>query len=75
MSETTLECLKARRRGNRGIVMKYIQEAKSLMETEDLDEKCRVRMGTLSEILKEKSAILKTLDEEIPATCPTDEIG
>ena len=74
MSEAALECLKAHRRGYRGVVMKYVQEAKSLMETEELDEKHRLRMGTLSELLKEKSTILKTLDEEILPTCPTNEI-
>ena len=74
MFEAALECLKARRRGHRGVVTKYVQEAKSLLEIEDLDEKRRLRMGTLSELLKEKSAVLKTLHEEILATCPTDEI-
>ena len=69
-----LERSKAYRKGHRGIVTKYVQEAKSLLETEDLDEKCQLRMGMLLELLKEKSAILKTLDEEILATCPTDEI-
>ena len=74
MSEAALERLKARRRGHRGVVMKYVQEAKSLLETEDLNEKRRLRMDMLSELLKEKSAILKTLNEEILATCLTDEI-
>ena len=74
MSEAALERLKARRRGHRGVITKYVQEAKSLQEIEDLDEKRRLGMGTLSELLKEKSAVLKTLDEEILATCPTNEI-
>lgn len=52
--------------------MKYIQKTKSLLETEDLDEKCSLRMGTLSELLKDNSTILKALDKEILAICPTN---
>ena len=51
MSAAALECLKACRRGHRSIVTKYVQEAKSLLETEDLDEKHRLRMGTLLELI------------------------
>ena len=53
----TLEHLKTLRRGHRGIITKYVQEAKSLLETEDLDEKCQLRTGTFLELLKDKSAI------------------
>ena len=73
MSEA-LEHLKACRRGHRGIVTKYIQEAKSLVETEDLDKKRWLRMGTLSELLKDKSAVLKALNKELLEICPTNEI-
>ena len=34
-----LDHLKACKRGHRGIVTKYVQEAKSLLESDDLDEK------------------------------------
>ena len=70
----TLDHLKAHRRGHRGIVTKYVQETKSLLESDNLNEKCRLRIRTLSELLQEKCTVLKSLDEEVLATCPTDEI-
>ena len=73
MSEA-LDCLKARRRGYRGVITKYVLEGKSLLEFENLNEKCQLRVSTLSELLQKKSAVLKGLDEEILATCPTDKI-
>jgi len=51
-----------------------MQEAKSLLEIEDLDERHQLRIRTLSELLREKSGVLKALDEEILKTCPTKEI-
>lgn len=50
--------------------MKYVQETKSLLETECLDEKQRM----LSELLQEKSVILKALDDEILDICLTQKI-
>jgi len=73
MSEA-LDRLKACRRGHRDTIMKFVQEAISLLETEDLDKKCQLRIRTLSELLQEKSVILKALNKEILKTCPTEEI-
>jgi len=73
MSEA-LERLKAQRRGQRGIVTKYVQEVKSLLDVEMLNEGSKHRLRILSRSLEEKASVLKVLDEEIIATCPTEDI-
>ena len=73
MSEV-LNCLRARRRAHRGVVTKYVQEVGSLLEAETIDDKQRLRLSTLSGLLKEKATDLKALDSEILSTCPTEEI-
>ena len=73
MSEA-LDRLRARRRAHRGVVTKYVQEVGSLLEAETIDDKQRLRLSTLSGLLKEKATDLKALDSEILATCPTEEI-
>ena len=74
MSEA-LERVKKRRSGHRGVVTKYLKEVKHILESDaDLDEKRLVKVKALSEILKEKFDLLNTLDEEVLATCPTEDI-
>ena len=74
MSEA-LDRVKKRRSGHRGVVTKYLKEAKSILDSDvDLDEKRLVKVKALSEILKEKLDLLNTLDEEVLATCPAEEI-
>ena len=72
MSET--DRAKARYRGQRGVVTKYIQEVKALVDVESIEPGSRRRLNTLSKLLEEKKDILKALDNEIVATCPTKEI-
>jgi len=45
--------------------MKFLQEAKSLLETEDRDKKRQLRIRMLSELLQEKSVVLKSINKEI----------
>ena len=73
MSEA-LDRVRARRRGQRGVVTKYVQEAKSLLEAESIESDSWRRLNTLYKLLEEKRSVLKTLYDEIVATCPTDEI-
>ena len=60
-----LERVKKRRSGHRGVVTKYLKEAKHILESDaELNEKRLVKLKALSEILNEKFALLNTLDEE-----------
>ena len=52
MSETDRE--KARCRGQRGVVTKYIQEVKALVDAESIEPGSRWRLNTLSKLLEEK---------------------
>ena len=69
-----LDRLKARRRGQRGVVTKFTREAKTLMETELLEDDSLRRLEVISKQLEGKCTLLKALDESILAECPTDEI-
>ena len=52
MSET--DRAKAQCRGQRGVVMKYIQEVKALVDAESTEPGSRWRLNTLSKLLEEK---------------------
>ena len=69
-----LDRAKARRRGQRGVVTKYVQEVKSLVEAKPIEPGSQRRLNTLFKLLEEKQGVLKALDDEIVATCPTDDI-
>jgi len=74
MSEA-LDRVKKRRSGHRGIVMKHLKETKHILESDaKLDEKRLVKLKALSKLLREKFDLLNTLDEEVLATCPTEDI-
>jgi len=49
-----------------------IKEVKHILESED--EKRRMKLKALAEILNKKLNLLNTLDDEVLATCPTDDI-
>ena len=72
MSET--DRAKAWHRGQRGVVTKYFQEVKALVDAESIEPGSRWHLNTLSKLLDEKKDVLKALDNEIVATCPTEEI-
>ena len=69
-----LECLKLKRRGQRGVVMKLCQEDNSLLEADSIESSALHRLRTIQGILREKQAGLKTLDEEITDTCLINEV-
>ena len=69
-----LDRLKARRRAHQGVVTRYVQVVGSVLEAETIDDRQRLRLNTLSGLLKEKSTALKALDDEVLSTCPTNEI-
>ena len=73
MSEA-LDRLKARQRGQRGVVTKYVQEAKSLLDAKSTEPEFRHQLSTLYKLLEEKQGILKVLDNDIVAGCPTEEM-
>lgn len=73
MSEA-LDQLRGNRRVHRGVVTKYVQEVGSLLGAETIDDRQRLRLSTLSGLLKEKATNLKALDGQILSTCPTKEI-
>ena len=70
MSET-LDRAKAWCRGQRGVVTKYIQKVKALVDAESIEPGSQRRLNMLSKLLEEKQGVLKALDNEIVATCPT----
>ena len=72
--EESLECRKAKRVGHRGVVTRYLQETRSLLDKETIDDKTRRRLGVLRGLLQDKSEVLKRLDEEILAGCATENI-
>jgi len=67
MSEK-LERLKFKLRGQRGVVIKFRQEANSLLEVESSSLR---HLKTIWGILREKQTGLKTMDED---KCPIDEV-
>ena len=73
MSET-LDRAKAWRRGQRGVVTKYVQEVKALVDAESIGSGSRRRLNTLFKLLEEKQGVLKALDNEVVTTCPTEDI-
>ena len=74
MSEQ-LERTKATRRGNRGVITKYINEAKDLLKNGDhSDETTKDRLSTLYDLLAEKLKVVKKFDEEILKSCDVKEI-
>ena len=72
MSE--IDRAKVWRGGQRGVVTKYIQEVKALVDAESIEPGSRRHLNMLSKLLEEKKDVLKALDNEIVATCPTEEI-
>jgi len=67
-----LDRAKKCRHGHREVVTKHL---KHILESDaDLDEKHLVKLKALSELPREKFHLLKTLDEEVLAMCPTEEI-
>ena len=47
---------------------------KSLVEVEPIEPRSQRCLNTLFKLLEEKQGVLKALDDEIVATCPTDDI-
>ena len=72
--EEALERLKLRRRGNRGVATKYIQEAKQILQGELIDGPQQQRLITVRNTLQEKLKLITELDDAILNTCPTTEI-
>ena len=62
------------RRAHRGVATRYIQEAKTLLDTETMEDRALRRLKVLSDLLREKARELKEMDERVLAVCPTDEI-
>ena len=65
--EELLERRKANRAGHRGVVTRYLQETKALLDKETIDDKEKRRLGVLRGLLRGKLEILQRLDEEILA--------
>ena len=74
--EESLERQRAKRAGHRGVVTRYLRETltRALLDKEVIDDKEKRRLGILRGLLRDKSEILKGLDEEILGGCPTDNI-
>ena len=70
----TLKRLKMSRRAHRGVATRYIQEAKTLLDTETMEDRALRQLKVLSDLLREKARELKEMDERVLAVCPTDEI-
>lgn len=61
-------------RAHRGVATKYIQEAKTLLDTEMMEDRALCRLKVLLNLLWEKARELKEMDGRILAVCPTEEI-
>ena len=62
---TDLELLKARHRGNRAVVTKLIEEARSILDTEEITGKGYRRLKVIRGQLDGKEPLLIELDEQI----------
>ena len=62
------------RRAHSGVATIYIQEAKTLLDTEMMEDRALRRLKVLSDLLREKARELKEMDERVLAVCPTYEI-
>ena len=62
---TDLERLKARRRGNRAVVTKLIEEARAILDTEEITDKGYRRLKVIQGQLEGKETLLAELDEQI----------
>ena len=69
MSET-LDRAKARHRGQRGVVTKYIQKVKALVDAKSIKAGSQRCLNMLSKLLEEKQGVLNALDNEIVAMWP-----
>ena len=63
----SVERLRARRRGHRGVATKYVQEAKQILEDDSriADNSQREQLASLQKSLQEKLKLLLKLDEDI----------
>ena len=68
---SNLARIRAVRGGNRAVITKLINEAKALLDEEQLN---RGRLSTITELLDEKSKIVKGLDEKILDVCEVGDI-
>ena len=62
---TYLERLKARRRGNQAVVTKLIEEARAILDTEEITDKGYRRLKVIRGQLEGKETLLAELDEQI----------
>ena len=62
---TDLERLKARRRGNRGVVTRLIEEARGILGAEEITDKGYRRLKVIRGQLEGKETLLAGLDEQI----------
>lgn len=70
--EESLDRKRAKRRGHRGVVTKYVQEIKAFPEV--IDDATRRRAGVLRGLLRTKQEVLSRIDEEILDVCATEDI-
>ena len=62
---TDLERLKARRRGNRGVVTRLIEEARAILDAEEITNKGYRRLKVIRGQLEGKETLLAGLNEQI----------
>ena len=72
----SVERLRARRCGHRGVATKYVHEAKQILEDDSriADSSQRERLASLQKALQEKLKLLLKLDEDILNSCAIDDI-
>ena len=65
--EESLERRKAKRAGHRGVVTRYLQETRSLLDKETIDDKTRRRLGVLRGLLQHiKTRVNLTINYILP---------
>ena len=69
-----LEHLNLKHRGQRGTITKNCQEASSLLDVDIIEPSSFRSLKTIQDLLEEKRAILKALDEEILEVCGPTEV-
>lgn len=69
-----LERIRATRRGNRGVITRFINEAKQHLQTEENIKTSKDRLNTLHDLLEEKLMVVKQFDQEILELCEIKDI-
>ena len=67
-----LACLRAKRNGHCSVMTRNINEAKGILEGDEIDAQKGNRLKIIEQVLKEKLELLTSFDDEITQPCKID---